>query len=176
MKKALSLLATLFLILSVCVTLSSCSGELLQSKTLEVEGTSILGTVGYEVKEFNFSRDITVQNFASFTVSYDKYGTDNIASKIAPLELGSNNFYIHVSNSLGKVTTYGVSILRSNIEYVLNSTGDSYSVSKMHETTDDTIFTLMSTYNGLPVTSIGERAFENCSRLESIVIPKSVEI
>ena len=59
------------------------------------------------------------------------------------------------------------------LEYTLNSSGDSYSVTGVGHCGVAEL-TIPSVYNGLPVTSIGDHAFSLCAQLESVVIPDSV--
>ena len=64
------------------------------------------------------------------------------------------------------VTTVGLS-------YKINDDGTAYAVAGIGTATDTDIV-IPSTYNGLPVTSIGEAAFQNCDGLTEITIPDSV--
>ena len=59
------------------------------------------------------------------------------------------------------------------LEYALNHDGTGYSVQGMGSCTDTDIV-IPSAYNGLPVTSVGESAFYNCTALTSIVLPDGV--
>ena len=58
-------------------------------------------------------------------------------------------------------------------KYALKADGESYSVTGRGTCTDTDIF-IPDTYNGLPVTSIGDWVFDGCTSLTSIVIPDSV--
>ena len=59
------------------------------------------------------------------------------------------------------------------LEFRLNSDGKSYSVTGIG-TCADTDIVIPETYEGLPVTNIGDFAFNFCTSLTSIVIPDSV--
>ena len=59
------------------------------------------------------------------------------------------------------------------LEYALNHDGTGYSVQGMG-TCADTDIVIPSAYNGLPVISVGESAFYNCTALTSIVLPDGV--
>ena len=61
----------------------------------------------------------------------------------------------------------------ADLTFTLNGDGTEYSVSDCLTSASDSL-DIPSTYNGLPVTSIGERAFESCEDLSSITIPNSV--
>ncbi len=87
-----------------------------------------------------------------------------LAQEVTPAH--GHHYEDSVCTVCGHKTTKGLT-------FFLNSNGDSYVVSGMGTATDTEIC-IPDTYNGLPVTSIGESAFSNCDNLTSIVIPNGV--
>ena len=73
----------------------------------------------------------------------------------------------------GKCVVCGEIRLSEGLEYTLNNDNNSYSVTGIG-TCQDTELIIPSIYNGLPVISIGSKAFSKCTNLESITIPNSV--
>ena len=65
-------------------------------------------------------------------------------------------------------------VYTEGLEYILNSDAESYTVKKGTALTNTTEIVIPSYYNGKPVTSIGEKAFYECTSLTSIEIPASV--
>ena len=61
----------------------------------------------------------------------------------------------------------------SDLTFELNEDGKSYSVTDCKESASGKL-TIPSTYNGKPVTTIGEKAFEYCRNITSVTIPDSV--
>ena len=61
----------------------------------------------------------------------------------------------------------------SDLTFTLNGDDTEYIVSDCVTTASDSL-DIPSTYNGLPVTSIGSQAFQSCSGLSSITIGDSV--
>ena len=64
-------------------------------------------------------------------------------------------------------------VYSKGLEYALNEDGESYSLVGIG-TCEDTDLVIPSTYDGLPITTIGERAFSDCGNLTEVVIPDSV--
>ena len=61
----------------------------------------------------------------------------------------------------------------SDLTFTLNDDGTEYSVTDCDRYASDSL-EIPSTYNDLPVTSIGRMAFQACDQLTSVVIPDSV--
>ncbi|MBR2381800.1 MAG: leucine-rich repeat domain-containing protein [Clostridia bacterium] len=59
------------------------------------------------------------------------------------------------------------------LEFTLNSDGQSYSVSGIGTCIDKDLI-IPATYNGLPVTNVGDKAFSECRLFTSVTIPDSV--
>ena len=59
------------------------------------------------------------------------------------------------------------------LEYKLNEDGLSYTVVGIGTCKDDDLV-IPNSYEGLPVTTIGEKAFERCEKITSVVLPDSV--
>lgn len=71
--------------------------------------------------------------------------------------------------------TYNPSSSTSSVglAYTLNADGNSYSVTGIGTCTDSNVV-IPSTYNGKPVTTVGNSAFQDCISLISVTIPNSV--
>ncbi len=67
----------------------------------------------------------------------------------------------------------GMHMFSEGLSYTLINDGTAYEVSGI-DTKKATNVIIPTTYNGLPVTSIGEDAFYDCTKLTSVTIPDSV--
>ena len=73
----------------------------------------------------------------------------------------------------GKCTMCSCDYFTQDLEFTLSTYGKYYSVTGIGKATETEIV-IPSVYNNLPVTSIGDNAFDNCRSLTSIAIPNSV--
>ena len=78
-------------------------------------------------------------------------------------------------NTIKTETIDKLPLVASNgLEFTFNDDGASYSVTGIGSCTDTDIV-IPSTYEGLPVTAIGNRAFERCEMLTGVKIPYGVK-
>ena len=75
----------------------------------------------------------------------------------------------------GVCAVCGVELFSEGLVYTLAADGKSYIVSGIGSCTDTDLF-IPASYEGLPVTTIGMRAFQNCSQLTSVNLPASVTV
>lgn len=94
-------------------------------KTLTITEGNIYSTkVGNSIKNFSFINEIEVVGIAKFVVSSDIYGGNQFATKVVPLEIGNNNFYIIEMIDGEPSNIYEVNIRRREIYSVtFNSQG-----------------------------------------------------
>ena len=88
--------------------------SMLFATTLTSRNNEFYNVLPSEIADFDFSTEFTTSNNSPWTVSTDKNGFNIIASKTAPLVLGDNIFYIHVTNPNQTVDTYLVILYRGH--------------------------------------------------------------
>ncbi|MBR2384268.1 MAG: InlB B-repeat-containing protein, partial [Clostridia bacterium] len=98
-------------------------------KTLTVDGTNVYGKFDNATIEFSFVNEIAVVGNADFIVSLDSYGTQTIITKIVPLNVGDNTFYVFETIEGKLVKTYVVTIRRRPIYTVSFNVSGGSSVS-----------------------------------------------
>ena len=83
--------------------------------TLTVDGTSVSGNVRYATTEFDFNNEISVCGTYSYVVADNVYGTNPYLMKVAPLQEGTNTFYVTVMNGNNAVKQYTVTLYRNHM-------------------------------------------------------------
>lgn len=151
MKNAISLLCALLLAL----TLTACGARTDTTPTLSAH-THLYATVVTPPT-------CTEQGFTTYTCSCgDHIETDFVA------ETGHHyvNGVCDACGATGKIVSEG-------LQFMINSDGESASVIGFGTCTDSELV-IPDTYDGKPVTGIDYHAFENGTRLTSVLIPSSV--
>ena len=125
----------------------------------------------------------TYEKIPAFGHSYTNYADDGNATctqdgtKTALCDNGCRATDVQVVKAHHKYENHicvgcGDILPSEGLQFALNEDGKSYSVSKGSFT--ETQLFIPNSYNGLPVTTIGDQAFYNCESLTSVVIGNSV--
>jgi hypothetical protein len=127
-------------------------------KVYSVNGTKIVNATD----EFTTYLETIQGNDSTVNVNDVNYGLDKskLVQATADIEETLERLKYEIKTSEG-------------LEYSLNDDGQSYSVVGIGTCTDTDIV-IPNTYEGLPVTSIGESAFENCDSLTSVTMGDNV--
>ena len=86
----------------------------------------------------------------------------------AAITIESGNDYL-----INATIHFSEPVASEGLEFTLNEDAESYSVTGIGTCTDTEII-IPSTYNGLPVTSIGDSAFSECTTITSVYIPEGI--
>ena len=122
---------------------------------------------------FAYCSSLTSIEIPDSVTSIGNYAFQNCSSLTIYCEVTSEPSGWYSWNSSNRPVVWGYDGYSIGLEYTLNAEGDSYSVTGIGTCTDTDIV-IPSTYNGLPVTSIGEYSFQCCENIFSVTIPNSV--
>ena len=79
-----------------------------------------------------------------------------------------------VCSQCGEVD-YSTLVHSEGLEFILNDAGTAYAVTGIGTCTDTSIV-IPGTYCDLPVTAVGEMAFQNCKQITSVILPDSITV
>ena len=121
MKKITNLFFVFIILISTFLLYSCGEKKIIEFKTcvLNNDGSYEL-IVENDVESFSFLNEIVIDQNYSYFISKDDYGLDTYQTKIVPLSVGENKFYIFILDSKGKTKEkLNINITRSNPIYVL---------------------------------------------------------
>ena len=107
--------------------------------------------------------------------SYDEVVYCSVCSTEISRTAITTDFAKHNYNDDNICSDCGSNYVSEGLEFKLSDDGSYYSVTGIGSC-EDTDIVIPSTYNSLPVSSIGEGAFEDCDDLIGVIIPDSVTV
>lgn len=81
-------------------------------KTLTVDGNKVYGKVSNDTQTFSFIDEIQTVGVTKYVVSLDVYGSQQVATKVVPLNVGDNLVYVIELSDGEPQTVYEVTIRR----------------------------------------------------------------
>lgn len=84
----------------------------LSFKTLSVNGDKVYGKVSNDTELFSFIKEIETIGIMKFVVSLDVYGSQQVATKTIPLNIGNNKVYVIEMIDGESETVYEVTVRR----------------------------------------------------------------
>ncbi len=95
-------------------------------KTLSVDGENASAILPNATEEFSFAEEIEIIGIVTFEVALDIYGLQTFSTKIVPLEIGDNTFYVFEMEDDHVNDTFKVTLRRRpNYTVSFNSNGSS---------------------------------------------------
>lgn len=132
MRKLRYIFITLLLLLVASCTLVGCGKKqdltpCIVFKTMSVNGTDVYTEVSNAVESFSFVDEVEMVAGAKYIVSFDEYGTETVAAKTIPIEVGNNTVYVIELINDEPARIYTVTIRRKPIYTVsFNTAGGTY--------------------------------------------------
>lgn len=87
-------------------------------KTLSVDGSKVYGKVSNATTEFSFIDEVKANGNAKFVVALDIYGSQQVATKTIPLNVGNNTVYVIEMLDDEPTAVYTVTVRRRPLYYV----------------------------------------------------------
>ena len=94
--------------------------------TLSLEELNAYGVVSNQTTEFNFNNEVTINGYVDYVVSYDKYGSQQVLTKVVPLYIGNNTFYVFEMQGTNITKTYEITLRRRQMHNVYFNALGSY--------------------------------------------------
>ena len=140
--------------------------------TVSINGNPYVGQVlRANVNSLGGSGAISYQWMSNGT---NNIGTNNNTYIIQDNDVGSDIIVIVTRANNSSSIASPPTLIRDGLLYQLINGGTEYSVSAFFTSSTSTAVVIPAIYNGLPVTAIGNNAFESAVSLTSITIPNSV--
>ncbi|MBQ8749573.1 MAG: hypothetical protein IJZ29_03800 [Clostridia bacterium] len=176
---------------AVDTTAVSAFKTLLLTGLADADSTGIMQKVGKYVYYAGDFTENTAYNFASKSINLASYAFNDawqgatvtisftiqaIQSTGLGLDLSSYSTYADKATAISNLSawdTFGITVYEDGLAYTLSDDGTYYSVrAKDSSVTGDVV--ILNEIDGIPVTTLEEDAFENCSGITSIHIPSNV--
>ena len=148
---------------------ATCSekGEVLYSCDCGESYTAEVSALGHKIKTIQEKAPTCTEiGWYAYEIC-ERDGCDYTTYEEIAIELNNHKFVDGVCSRCNEV------YYSKGLKYTLLEDGTKYSVTGIGTCTDTEIV-IPATYNNLPVTSIGVRAFQTCSGLTKVVVPDSV--
>ena len=153
----------------IVVTAATCEEKGQKKRTCDSCGEEeflSIDALGHDYDEGQVTTEATCTEDGVKTFTCQRNGCGHTYTEVIPAK--GHTFVGGVCEICGTELNY-----TEGLSYKLNEEGTGYTVSGIG-TAMDTDIVIPSEYKGLPVTSIGDYAFSECTSLTSIVIPDSV--
>ena len=96
--------------------------------TLTFDGLNANEVVSNKTDEFDFNQEITIHGNVEYVVALVKFGSNQVLTKIVPLGLGDNNFYIFELKDKKIIRTFNITIRRRPMYTVIFNTNGGTSI------------------------------------------------